>query len=46
MAKYAQGKFQPQFPKKYVGNKVNIKLNDELFNNLNYHYTNFINKLL
>ena len=32
--------------KKYVGNKVNIKLNDELFNNLNYHYINFINKLL
>ena len=32
--------------KKYVGNKVNIKLNDELFNNLNYHYINFINKLI
>ena len=32
--------------KKYVGNKVNIKLNDELFNNLNYHYSNFINKLI
>ena len=32
--------------KKYVGNKVNIKLNDELFNNLDYHYSNFINKLL
>ena len=33
------------FIKKYVDNKVNIKLNDELFNNLNNHYTNFINKL-
>jgi len=30
--------------KKYIGNKVNIKLNDELFSNLNYHYTNFIKK--
>jgi predicted restriction endonuclease len=28
--------------KKYESNKINIKLNNDLFNNLNYHYNKFL----